>query len=256
MRAAPLFLFSLVLTASLTCAQTSSAPAQASPASLPNHGLVLRAALGSGPDPIGPVEMRKCLARHPPLACVGFNYTLDNNGNETILVPWWSCPPSYPEVEYKAPDGSWIPFPVRPGILSCTANIGGLGLIRPGKGAPSLIRLAYILLDTVLPDPAGQSGTNQSGTKKTDGVVTLSQQISGNGYALLSGNGPCVIRLRQTIQGCVTKQPLSEKDLPTVPYSRDDVAKLCVDPKPPYIFVPLVVLESNELALTVPSAPQ
>jgi hypothetical protein len=206
------------------------------PPSLPNHGLVLTIARDARPDPSPPDEMHRCLASHPALACVGFTMTLDNNGSETMLFSWVTCPQRFPEVEYKASDGTWKPFPERPIAGVCLSTIGGFGLIHPGKGSPTWLRLAYMNLAAAFPDPAA----NPSGPR----------QASGGGYKLLTGSGPFIIRLRQRIGDCVTRQLIDDKDLPT-PGSGDDVSRFC-DPTA----APIGVLESNELELTAPSAPR
>ncbi len=226
----------LVLVAASIFAQNPSAADRTSTGNLPNHGLVLMIAHDSRPDPIGPGEMRKCLAKHPPLACVGFTVTLDNNGNETILFPWVSCPPQDPDVEYKAADGTWKSFPNRP-VFICTATFAGLGLIHPGKGSPMWKRLAYMHLDTGLPDAADSSP----------------DPLHPRGYTLLMGPVPLVIRLREKIGNCVVKPGVEEKDLPPPPYAGDSVSRLCDQSKSSGL---PIVLVSNELELTTPPVPQ
>jgi hypothetical protein len=188
-----------------------------------NHGLRLILKQEAFQHPL-----QSCLDRYPPIACIPFRMVLKNEGNETILRWFSSCPSGFMDasVEIQHPDGTWDLFP-HDELIVCSSNVLGVAVIAPGESFEWHLSLAdpSLQLDTELPSAADK---RQISTKK--------------GYALVTGQGQVTVRANWSFTGCVA----AHKDVTRTLGPFDGRAQCNGGKQPQPNFV---VLQSNEIRL-------
>lgn len=199
-----------------------------------DHGLLLILSQDATPEPSDSSELRTCLARHLPLACVLLTITIKNDGAETVLAWWSTCGDTGMAFDLQKSDGSWEPFPPAPlsdrDIPLCSRNFTYVQKASPGESHVEQIRLAdvFLYLDTALPP-------------LDDGLIHPRHP----GSAFLMAAGPHTIRLRWHVVGCIASGKLKPGDVPNAFTAQSlCVAGTEVNPR-------FVALQSNELNLSV-----
>ena len=142
MRSIPVWLVPILVVAAV--AQSATSPAAAN-ATHDNHGLVLTLSRDPDPQPPDAAQLKACLAHNTPINCIPLIAKLKNEGKETILSSWTSCPPlpiGY-AFELRTLEGDWERLP--PGAnggFTCTATVGGISAFSPGGVFKIGLRLA------------------------------------------------------------------------------------------------------------------
>jgi hypothetical protein len=150
------FLCCLVLALGVSAQQES----QSKPSSTSTHGLRLllkqdslhKAQNGTSE----PVHSKGCFERNPTIDCVPIVVTLKNEGDETILRWFSTCPGGVLDASFEIqnPDGTWQSF-IPGDFFHCTSNGIAVQRIAPGESYEWKLKLS----DLKLPFAAGQSRT-------------------------------------------------------------------------------------------------
>ncbi len=189
-------------------------------------------ALGKNTSPQDPE--RECLANHPLLACTPLAIVLKNEGTDTILRWFSSCPSNGVDVRIEIQNGDrgWQIFP-QGELIVCSRNVLGVQSIAPGKSYEYRLRLADpgLQLDTELPNALNDY--HQS-------LLTNTRR----GYALLTGQGSPVIRAVWKITGCIAAQTQRGSAQELDPFVTQS---LCVESNQQE--QGFILLQSNELKL-------
>jgi hypothetical protein len=240
-RVLPLVLVAIsVVVTTLGFAQNDAVPSPQSQKPGPSdHGLSVILSEDAPPEPSDSAQLKNCVARHHPLACVLLKLTVKNEGSETVLTWWSTCGEPGIDFDLQKSDGSWVPFPPAPidyhdsdlsGLPICSRSFGYVQRLFPGESHVEQITLAdlFLRLDTTdLPPP-------------DDGFIHPHHP----GVAFLSAPGPHTIRVRLRVVGCVRSRKLTPSDPPNEFNARSQCAAgTDVDQR-------FAVLQSNEMILS------
>lgn len=207
----------LSLIAALTIMQTfgyaqadaiSSSPPQ-TPASS-DHGLVLILSRDAKAEPPNSDQLKNCLARSVPLACILLTITVRNEGTETLLTFLSTCGYGYIAFDLQKPDGTWELFPFPPletedlPLSLCTRSFPYVQKLAPGESHVEQTWLAnsFLHMDTALPPPDDER-----------------VHPHHPGSAFLMAPMPHKIRLHWNVTACVVSSKLKPGDFPDASFS-------------------------------------
>lgn len=218
----------------------ASYPQSQKAAPFDHHGLLVILSQDATPELSESSELKNCLARHPPLACVLLTVTVKNVGREAFLTWWSTCGEPGMDFDLQKSDGRWEPFPPAPvdyrgdprDLLACFRSFTYVEMLSPGKSHAEQIRLAdpFLHLDTIDSPPPD------------DGFIHPHHP----GVALLSSPGAHTIRVRLRVVGCVRSGKLKPSD-PLKAFSERSQCAAGTD-----VDLRFAVLQSNEINLSAP----
>ena len=91
-----------------------------------DRGLSVILSEDAPPEPSDSTELKNCVARHPPLACVLLTVTVKNEGRETVLTWWSTCGEPDMDFDLQKSDrklGTISPAPIDyPDVTSVTSR--------------------------------------------------------------------------------------------------------------------------------------
>lgn len=133
-------------------------------------------------------EFQSCLQKFPKVACTPLVATLKNEGKQTIVRFFTSCPGDFPGVRLKMPNGHWGSIPAE--LQICNRNMLEMQRLDPGQTYAVRFRLADPVLAYNLEYPPD------------DGLVH-----AGDQYIDLLREG-AEIQAQWSISGCVASKNL------------------------------------------------
>jgi hypothetical protein len=223
----------VVRTFSYAQADATASSTQQRPASS-NHDLVLILSQDAKAEPPNSDQLKNCLARNVPLACILLTFTVKNEGAQNLLIFWSTCGYGYIAFDLQKSDGTWelfaLPPPETEDIPLCTRSFPYVQKLAPGESHVEQTWLAnsFLHMDTALRPP-------------DDGRIHPHHP----GSAFLTAPMPHKIRLHWNVTACVVSSKLKPGDIPDA-FTAQSFCESSGGEKGQQFVVPL---QSNELDL-------